>query len=129
MQNCHHTGSPLPRTGAGTLQDSEDPDMASTGQITAGPTTPSKSDHITRRGHRAAQTATAKNTVQIDLPVLGRLSLPPPEQLAYVAGIAALAALDIIEWPIGLTLAAGHLLAATRGNKALRDFGDALEEA
>jgi hypothetical protein len=44
-------------------------------------------------------------------------------------GIAALAALEIIEWPIRLTLAAGHLLAATRGNKALQAFGDALEQA
>ena len=82
-----------------------------------------------RRGHRAAKAATAKNTLRVELPVLGAVTLPPPEQLAYVGGIAALAALEIIEWPIGLALATGHLLAATRGNKALRDFGDALEEA
>ena len=85
-----------------------------------------------RRGHRAAKAATAKNTLRVELPVLGAVTLPPPEQLAYVAGIAALAALaalEIIEWPIGLALATGHLLAATRGNKALRDFGDALEQA
>ena len=82
-----------------------------------------------RRGHRAAQAATAKNTLHVELPVFGSVTLPPPEQLAYVAGITALAALEIIEWPIGLVLATGHLLAATRGNKTLRDFGDALQEA
>ena len=82
-----------------------------------------------RRGHRAAKAATTKNTLHVELPVFGSVTLPPPEQLAYVAGITALAALEIIEWPIGLALATGHLLAATRGNKALRDFGDALEQA
>jgi hypothetical protein len=85
--------------------------------------------HATGRGHRAAKTATAKNTLRVELPVLGTVTLPPPDQLAYVGGIAALAALEIIEWPIAVTLAAGHLLAATRGNKALQDFGDALEQA
>jgi hypothetical protein len=44
-------------------------------------------------------------------------------------GIAAPAALEIIEWPIRLTPAAGNLLVATRGNKALQDFGDSLEQA
>jgi hypothetical protein len=102
--------------------------MAQTNQETDTKHTPqNRSGH--QRGHRAAKSATAKNTLQLDVPVLGTLTLPPPEQLAYVAGIATLAALEIIEWPIGLTLAAGHLLATTRGNKALRDFGDALEEA
>jgi hypothetical protein len=83
----------------------------------------------TKRGHRAAQAATAKNTLHVQLPILGAVTLPPPEQLTYIGGIAALAALEIIEWPVGLALATGYLLAATHGNKTLRDFGDALEQA
>lgn len=96
---------------------------------TAEQTTTTGNHSGSRRGHRAAKAATAKNTLRVELPVLGSVALPPPEQLAYVGGIAALAALEIIEWPIGLVLATGHLLAATRGNKTLRDFGDALQEA
>lgn len=103
--------------------------MTSTHQSESTGNRHTKTSHATGRGHRAAKTATAKNTLQVELPVLGAVTLPSPEQLAYVGGIATLAALEIIEWPIAVTLAAGHLLAATRGNKALQDFGDALEHA
>lgn len=57
------------------------------------------------------------------------MTLPSPQQLAYIGGIAALTALEIIEWPVGLVLVAGHVLAANTHNKILHDFGDALEEA
>ncbi|HZD14285.1 MAG TPA: hypothetical protein VE196_04000 [Pseudonocardiaceae bacterium] len=80
-------------------------------------------------GKRAAGQAQDNNSLRITLPGLGQIRLPPPEQLAYFAGIAALTALEIIEWPIALTLAAGHLLADQRRNKILHDFGKALEDA
>jgi hypothetical protein len=79
-------------------------------------------------GHQAAQKATARNSVRIPVPVLGTVTLPPPQQLAYIGGIAALTALEIIEWPVGVVLVAGHVLATNSHNKILQDFGDALEE-
>jgi hypothetical protein len=45
----------------------------------------------------------AVNTVQS--------SLPPVERLAYYAGLGALAALGIIEWPVAAAIGAGTLLA------------------
>ena len=77
----------------------------------------------------AASQACEKNSLSIILPGVGQLKLPPPEQLAYFAGIAALTALEIIEWPVAVVLAAGHILADQRRNKILHDFGEALEEA
>jgi hypothetical protein len=50
-------------------------------------------------------------------------------QLGYVAGIALLTAAELVSWPVGLALAAGHLLAADRDSKTLEDFGEALEQA
>jgi hypothetical protein len=79
--------------------------------------------------HRAAADTTDSNSLRVTLPLLGTVSLPPPGQLAYLGGVGALVALELIEWPVGLTLAAGHLLATSRSNKVLRDFGQALEEA
>jgi hypothetical protein len=38
-------------------------------------------------------------------------SLPPPERLAYYAGLGALAALGIIEWPVAVAIGAGTMLA------------------
>ncbi len=89
----------------------------------------SAADAATGRTQRAAGQAADRNGVQIQLPVVGTVSLPPGQDLAYIGGIATLAALSVIEWPIALTLAAGHLLASTRSSKALRDFGEALDEA
>jgi hypothetical protein len=77
----------------------------------------------------AASQASKKNSLSITLPGVGQLRLPPPDHLAYLAGIVALTALDIIEWPVALTLAVGHLLTDQRRNKILHDFGEALEEA
>ena len=58
-----------------------------------------------------------------------RLELPPGDQLAYLAGLGLLAALDLIEWPIALAIAVGHELARSHHSKTLREFGDALEQA
>jgi hypothetical protein len=81
------------------------------------------------RGRQAAAAATARNSTRVDLPFVGTVALPPPQQLAYLGGIAALIALDVIEWPVGLVVAAGHVFAANTHNKIVQDFGDALEEA
>jgi len=81
------------------------------------------------QGQRAAQQASARNSVHVTVPVLGTLDLPPTEDLAYLAGMGVLAVAGVLEWPIAVTLALGHLFANSRRNKTLRDFGQALEEA
>ena len=79
-------------------------------------------------GQEAAERATTENSVCVSVPLIGTVKLPPPEQLAFVGGIAALIALEVIEWPVGLALAAGHVLATKSHNKVIQDFGKALEE-
>ncbi len=71
----------------------------------------------------------ARETVELDLPLVGRLRLPRPEQLAYLAGIGALAALEIIEWPAALVLAIGHTLVTQQHNRVVEELGEALDEA
>ncbi|MFJ8108974.1 hypothetical protein [Streptomyces sp. NPDC096132] len=76
----------------------------------------------------AAEQAIAHNTVTLD--VCGtRLELPPADHLAFLAGVAVLAAVDILEWPVALVLAVGHQLARNHHSKVLREFGEAMEEA
>ncbi|TQE21115.1 hypothetical protein SipoB123_27440 [Streptomyces ipomoeae] len=58
-----------------------------------------------------------------------RVELLPPEQLAFLAGVGVLAAVEIIEWPVALVLAVGHQLAHSHHGRVLREFGEALEEA
>jgi hypothetical protein len=67
-------------------------------------------------------------TFVVNLPLLGQTEIPRPEQLAYYGGLAALAALELIDWPVALVIAAGHLLAANHHNKLLEELGEAMEE-
>jgi hypothetical protein len=49
--------------------------------------------------------------------------------LAYYGALAALAAAEIIEWPIALVLGVGHALAENHHSKVAQELGSALEEA
>jgi hypothetical protein len=67
--------------------------------------------------------------VHLTVPAVGTVSLPPPQHLAWYAGIGALAVCGIIEWPIAGVLAVGKALADNRHSKALQEFGDAMDQA
>ncbi|KWX56767.1 hypothetical protein [Mycobacterium sp. NAZ190054] len=64
----------------------------------------------------------------VQLPVLGRVRLPRPEQLAFYGALGVLAAAEIIEWPVALVLATGHLLIHEEHNRVAQEIGEALEE-
>jgi hypothetical protein len=80
-------------------------------------------------GPGAMHHAIEKNYPKISLPLLGDVHLPPPQQLAWYGGLATLAALGILEWPVAVAVCAGHLLSQQHHVQVLRDFGRALEEA
>ncbi|AKN15333.1 hypothetical protein B586_00215 [Mycobacterium haemophilum DSM 44634] len=67
-------------------------------------------------------------TFVVNLPLLGQTEIPRPEQLAYYGGLAALAAFELIDWPVALVIAAGHLLASNHHNRILEELGEAMEE-
>ncbi|MTD54711.1 hypothetical protein [Amycolatopsis pithecellobii] len=66
---------------------------------------------------------------QIELPVLGEMHLPPPNRLAYFAGLGVLAAFGVVEWPLAVVVAAGHLLADQHWSQVVSGLGESLEEA
>src|SRR5246127_4834077 len=76
----------------------------------------------------AVQKVREGETFLVNVPVLGQLEIPRPEHLAYYGGLAALAAFELIDWPVALVIAAGHLLASNHHNKILEELGDAMEE-
>jgi hypothetical protein len=65
----------------------------------------------------------------LNVPGLGRIPIPRPEQLAYYGTLAALAAIEVIDWPIALIIAAGHVLAENNHSRVLQEFGEAAQEA
>ncbi len=76
----------------------------------------------------AVQHVREGETFAVNLPVLGQIEIPRPEQIAYYGGLAALAALEIIDWPVAVVIAAGHLLASNHRNKLLEELGEAMEQ-
>ena len=81
-------------------------------------------------GERAAAEVLDKHTVTVTLPDgLGVVRLPEPRRLAYYAGLAALAAFGIVDWPIAAALGIGHLLAEDHHHRVLAEFGEALSDA
>ncbi len=50
-------------------------------------------------------------TRRVEIPLLGEVAVPPPDKVAYYAGLGVLAALQVIEWPLALVITAVGLLA------------------
>ena len=83
--------------------------------------------HVSHRG--AVERIRDADTFAVNLPVVGRVRIPRPEQLAYYGALGALAAFEIIDWPIALVIGAGHALASNHHNKVAEELGEALEDA
>jgi hypothetical protein len=78
----------------------------------------------------AAEQATQRNNLHLRLPVVGEVQFPAAaEELAFIGGVAALAIVGFLEWPVAVLLGIGHGLASNRRNKVVRSFGAALEAA
>ena len=52
--------------------------------------------------HEAMQKVRRAQSFSVDLPLIGRVPLPRPEQLAFYGALGVLAAVEIIEWPVAL---------------------------
>ncbi|MER7460517.1 hypothetical protein [Micromonospora sp. NPDC126480] len=68
-------------------------------------------------------------TRRVEIPLLGEVAVPPPDKLAYYAGVGVLAALQVIEWPLALVVTAGHLLADQHMSGLAQGLGEALQSA
>jgi len=80
-------------------------------------------------GRAAARKVDDASHIRVTLPLLGTVRLPEPQRLTYYAAIGALGVLGVLEWPVALVLAGGHALASDQHNRAVQQFGDALEDA
>ncbi len=80
-----------------------------------------------REPHEAAAKAKRTTRTRVTIPMVGKVNLPPTDELAYMAGIGVLAVVGAVEWPVALVLGVGHALANRRRDRLLREFGEALE--
>jgi hypothetical protein len=83
--------------------------------------TEKSSRNVSHRG--AVEKVRDAETFAVTLPVVGRVRVPRPEQLAYYGALAGLAALEIIDWPIALAIGAGQVLASNHHNMVAQELG------
>jgi hypothetical protein len=65
----------------------------------------------------------------VEVPVLGPLTLPPPDRLIFYVGLGLLAVFEVVEWPVALIVGVGHMLADQRHWRLGKGVGEALEQA
>ena len=57
----------------------------------------------------------------VNVPVVGKVTVPPPDQLAFYAVLGLLGATELIPWPIAVGLGVGHALATRHATEAAED--------
>lgn len=85
--------------------------------------------HTAPTRRRPSERIREAQTVRMNVPIIGRIRVPHVDHLAFYGGLATLAALSILEWPMALVLGAGQALAESQHDRVVRGFGDALSEA
>jgi hypothetical protein len=62
--------------------------------------------------HDASELVKEAEKFSIRLPIVGRIAVPPPDQLAFFGVLGALAALGAIEWPVAAAIGVGQVVVA-----------------
>lgn len=50
----------------------------------------------------------------LQLPVVGRVPIPRPDQLAFYGALAGLVAAELVDWPVAVAIGVGHALVSSR---------------
>ncbi|WP_326640975.1 hypothetical protein OG884_00425 [Streptosporangium sp. NBC_01755] len=82
-----------------------------------------------RAGDQAGGTVDGTERPHISLPLIGTLTVPPPDRLVFYGVLGALGALGVVEWPLVLVVGIGHYLTEQRFSPLLREAGQAAETA
>ncbi len=56
-----------------------------------------------------------------------KVNLPGPAGLVWYAGIGAMAALELIEWPIALVISATHFVESHSHSRDVQELADGIE--
>jgi hypothetical protein len=81
-------------------------------------------EHRGERRRRVTVVQRRRTSVRQSRPVP---RLPRHSRLAWYAGLAVMAAVEVIEWPLALLMMLGHEIAHRAHSEALRDFAEGVE--
>lgn len=65
----------------------------------------------------------------VRLPVVGKVAVPRPEQMAFYGALGVLAAVELIDWPVAVALGVGHAVTTRHiGERPTADTDEATRE-
>jgi len=79
----------------------------------------------TKRRRTRRRTATQRRNTS--RPRSRQVTQHPHPRLGWYAGLAVMAAIEIIEWPLAIVMMLGHEIAHRAHSQALRDFAEGVE--
>ena len=85
-------------------------------------------DKLLAAQREASRQVAEGEVYSVSLPIIGRVPVPSPRQLAIYAALGGLAAIEIIDWPVALAMGVGSAL-ISRKLSGLEAREDELAEA
>src|SRR5688572_6481793 len=80
-----------------------------------GHATGARTEGETKVSHRdTARRVREADRFALQLPFVGRVPFPRPDQLAFYGALAALVAVELVDWPVAVAIGAGHALVSGR---------------
>jgi hypothetical protein len=69
-----------------------------------------KSDTEVTSHREVARLVREADRFALQLPMVGRVPFPRPDQLAFYGALAGLVAVELIDWPVAVAIGVGHAL-------------------
>ncbi len=69
-------------------------------------------DQLRAAQRQASERVRQGRSYSVSLPIVGRVPVPSPEQLAIYAALGGLAVLELIDWPVALAMGVGSAVVA-----------------
>ena len=69
-------------------------------------------DKLIAAQRQASERVKQGKSYSVSLPIVGRVPVPSPEQLAIYAALGGLAVLELIDWPVALAMGVGSAVVA-----------------
>jgi cation-transporting ATPase I len=85
-------------------------------------------DKLRAAQREARREVTEGKVYSVELPIVGRVPVPSPRQLAIYTALGGLAALEIIDWPVAVAMGVGSAL-VSRQLSNLEEREEELAEA
>lgn len=64
----------------------------------------------------------------VRIPVVGKVSIPPPDQIAFIGALGLLAAVELIDWPVALAVGVGQVVVARHLEEQRLKAGETVEQ-